>query len=67
MKENGPQAPFPLNLSRRRLLTGVGVAGGGLLLGSTFPLTTFADDDEHEQSCNAGELLFVARSDSTRE
>jgi len=56
MKENGPPAPFPRNLSRRGLLTGVGVAGGGLLLGSAFPLTTFADDDEHQQSCNAGEL-----------
>ncbi|HWY68540.1 MAG TPA: twin-arginine translocation signal domain-containing protein [Terriglobales bacterium] len=56
MKENRTQGPFARNLSRRGLLTGVGVAGGGLLLGSSFPLTTFADDDEHEQSCNAGEL-----------
>jgi len=56
MKENRTPAPFARNLSRRGLLTGVGVAGGGLLLGSAFPLTTFADDDEHEQSCNAGEL-----------
>jgi hypothetical protein len=56
MKENRTPAPFPRNLSRRGLLTGVGVAGGGLLLGSAFPLTTFADDGEQEQSCNAGEL-----------
>jgi hypothetical protein len=56
MKENRTPAPRPRNLSRRGLLTGVGVAGGGLILGSAFPLTTFADDDEHEQSCNAGEL-----------
>ena len=56
MKETRTPAPFPFNLSRRGLLTGVGVAGGGLLLGSAFPLTTFADDDEHGQSCNAGEL-----------
>jgi len=39
------------------LLTGAGVAGGGLLLGSAFPLTTFADDDdEHAESFGAGEL-----------
>jgi len=56
MKENRTPAPFARILSRRGLLTGVGVAGGGLLLGSAFPLTTFADDDEHGQSCNAGEL-----------
>lgn len=57
MKENRTPAPFARNLSRRGLLTGVGVAGGGLLLGSALPLTTFADDDdEHERSCEAGEL-----------
>lgn len=54
MKETGLSTS---KLSRRGLLTGVGVAGGGLLLGSAVPLRAFADeDDESRQSFEAGEL-----------
>jgi hypothetical protein len=56
MKEIRTPAPRSLDVSRRRLLSGFGVAGGGLLLGSAFPLPTLADDDEHERSFEAGEL-----------
>ena len=56
MKQTRTPAPYARNISRRGLLTGVGVTGGGLLLGSAFPLTTFAEDDDHEQPGDAGEL-----------
>lgn len=42
-------APLP-HISRRRLLAGVGMTGGGLLLGPALSTTAFADDDDDQPS-----------------
>lgn len=56
MKENRTPAPKGNNFSRRRLITGAGAAGGGLLLSSAWPSHAFAhdDDDENQSRCDLG-------------
>lgn len=56
MKLTRTPSPFSRGVSRRSLLSGVGLAGGGLVLGSAFSTTAFADQDVHEELCNSKEL-----------
>src|ERR1700676_1498646 len=56
MKGTRTRSPFSRGVSRRGLLTGVGLAGGGLVLGSSFPQTAFANDNGPEESCDSKEL-----------
>jgi hypothetical protein len=56
MKVTRTTSPFSRGVSRRSLLSGVGLAGGGLVLGSAFPPAAFADEDTHEESCSSKEL-----------
>lgn len=58
MKQNLVSASRSPGFSRRHMLTGMGMAGGGLLLGNTFPKSVLAEDkDEHTSNLtNATEL-----------
>jgi hypothetical protein len=60
MKLTRTSSPFSRGVSRRSLLSGVGLAGGGLVLGSAFPPAASADEDTHEESCISKELCSAA-------
>ena len=56
MKERRILGPKATDLSRRRLIAGVGAAGGGLFLSSALPARALSRDDDEESraSCDLG-------------